>query len=94
MGYLGLIPGLGRSPGEGKGYPSVFWPGEFHGLCSPWGHEESDMTKSDMTSTFTFMKDSITEEFREEWLSVRKPEGRVQFQGLFLKEKASQSRLP
>ena len=21
MGYLGLIPGLGRSPGEGKGYP-------------------------------------------------------------------------
>ena len=89
MGYLGLIPGLGRSPGEGKGYLSVFWPGEFHGLCSPWGHE-----KSDMTSTFTFMKDSIMEEFREEWLSVRKPEGRVQFQGLFLKEKASQSRLP
>ena len=21
LGYLGLIPGLGRSPGEGKGYP-------------------------------------------------------------------------
>ena len=21
VGYLGLIPGLGRSPGEGKGYP-------------------------------------------------------------------------
>ena len=21
MGYLGLIPGLGRFPGEGKGYP-------------------------------------------------------------------------
>ena len=20
-GYLGLVPGLGRSPGEGKGYP-------------------------------------------------------------------------
>ena len=20
----------------------VFWPGEFHGLYSPWGHEESD----------------------------------------------------
>ena len=45
VGYLGLIPGLGRSPGEGKGYPSVFWPGEFHGLYSPWGREESDMTK-------------------------------------------------
>ena len=20
----------------------VFWPGEFHGLYSPWGHKESD----------------------------------------------------
>ena len=20
----------------------VFWPGEFHGLCSPWGRKESD----------------------------------------------------
>ena len=31
-GDLGLIPELGRSPGEGKGYTSVFWPGDFHGL--------------------------------------------------------------
>ena len=23
----------------------VFWPGEFHGLCSPWGLKESDMTE-------------------------------------------------
>ena len=23
----------------------VFWPGEFHGLYSPWGHKELDMTK-------------------------------------------------
>ena len=23
----------------------VFWPGEFHGLCSPWGHKQSDTTK-------------------------------------------------
>ena len=30
-GDLGFIPGLGKSPGEGKGYP-LFWPGEFHGL--------------------------------------------------------------
>ena len=42
---LGLIPGLGRSPEEGKGYPLVFWPGELHGLYSPWGHKESDMTE-------------------------------------------------
>ena len=23
----------------------VFWPGEFHGLNSPWGRKESDMTE-------------------------------------------------
>ena len=23
----------------------VFWPGELHGLYSPWGHKESDMTE-------------------------------------------------
>ena len=42
-GDLGSIPGLGRSPGEGKGYP-VFWPGEFHGLYSLWGCKESNTT--------------------------------------------------
>ena len=46
VGDLGLIPGLGRAPGEWKGYPlPVFWPGEFHGLYSPWGHKELDTTK-------------------------------------------------
>ena len=24
---------------------SVFWPGEFHGLYSPWGRRESNMTE-------------------------------------------------
>ena len=23
----------------------VFWPGEFHGLCSPWGRKELDTTE-------------------------------------------------
>ena len=23
----------------------VFWPGEFYGLSSPWGHKESDITE-------------------------------------------------
>ena len=23
----------------------VFWTGEFHGLCSPWGHKERDTTE-------------------------------------------------
>ena len=43
---LGSIPGLGRCPGEGKGYPlGIFWPREFHGLYSPWGCKESDRTE-------------------------------------------------
>ena len=84
-GDLALIPGSGRSPGEGIGYPlqyswaslvaqlvknlpavwetwirslgredplrrerlptPVLWPGEFHGLYSPWDCKESDMTE-------------------------------------------------
>ena len=45
-GDLGSIPGLGRSPGEGKGLSTpVFLPGEFHGLYSPWGHKESGTTE-------------------------------------------------
>ena len=40
-GDLGLIPGLGRSPGGDLEYPE-FWPGEFQGLCSPWVSKESD----------------------------------------------------
>ena len=38
-GDLGSIPGLGRSPGEGKGMEwvtPIFRPGEFLGLYSPW----------------------------------------------------------
>ena len=50
-GEPGSILGLGRSPGKGKGYPFpvfsriptvVFWPGEFHGLYSPWAEKELD----------------------------------------------------
>ena len=43
-GDLGLIPGLGRSPGEGNGYPPQYfcWL-EGH---SPWGCKESDRTEA------------------------------------------------
>ena len=40
VGDLGLILRLGSPPGEWKGYP-----GEFHGLCSPWGCKELDRTE-------------------------------------------------
>ena len=46
MGDLGLIPGLGRFPWRRAQLPTtVFWPGEFHGLYSPWGCKESDTTE-------------------------------------------------
>ena len=46
VGDLGSIPGLGRSPGGGGRLTTpVFWPGEFHGLYSPWGRKESDTTE-------------------------------------------------
>ena len=39
-GDLGLIPGLGKSPGEGNDNPltPVFLPGEFHGQRSLMGY--------------------------------------------------------
>ena len=50
VGDLGLIPGLGRSPGEGKGYQLQYsalripW-NQYSALRSPWGHKESNMTE-------------------------------------------------
>ena len=44
-GDLGSVAGLGKPPAEGKGYPLLFWPGEFHGLYCPWGCKESDTTE-------------------------------------------------
>ena len=40
-------PGLGRSPGEGKGYPLQYsgLKNSRPELYSPWGHKESDMTE-------------------------------------------------
>ena len=37
---------VGKIPCRREKLPTpVFWPGEFHGLYSPWGHKESDTTK-------------------------------------------------
>ena len=65
-GDSGLIPGSGRSPGEGNTTP-VFLSGEFHGQMSLAGyglqsHKEPDMTerltryfyKTNPTQTFFF----------------------------------------
>ena len=45
MWETGFDPWVGKIPLEkGKATP-VFWPGEFHGLNSPWGRKESDTTE-------------------------------------------------
>ena len=45
VGDLGLIPGLGRSPGEGNGYPLQYSSLENFMYYSPWGSKESDTTE-------------------------------------------------
>ena len=46
-GDLGLILGLGRSPGEGKGYPLQYSGLEnfMDSIINPWGHKELDMSE-------------------------------------------------
>ena len=43
-GDLGLIPGLGRSLGQGKGYP-LQYSGLENSMDCPWGRKESDTTE-------------------------------------------------
>ena len=45
VGDLGSIPGLGRSPGKGKGYP-LQYSGLENSMDSPQTCKESDMTES------------------------------------------------
>ena len=56
-GDLGSIRGLGRSPREGNNYSltPVFWPGEFHGLYSPWLRKESGTTEQLPLSLYLFI---------------------------------------
>ena len=45
-GRPGFDPWVGKIPRRRERLPSpVFWPGEFHGLCSPRGCKELDMTE-------------------------------------------------
>ena len=40
---------------KGKATTPVFWAGEFHGLYSPWGRKESDMTERLSLHFFTML---------------------------------------
>ena len=51
----GFDPWVGKIPCRREWLPTpVFWPGEFHGLCSPWGHKKSDMTEWLSLSVFLY----------------------------------------
>ena len=58
-GDLGLIPGSGKSPGEGNGNPlqdcCLVNPMDRGAVgYSPWGHKEWDMTEAPSGSLITF----------------------------------------
>ena len=45
-GRPGSDPWVGKIPWRRERLPTpVFWPGELHGLYSPWGYKESDTTE-------------------------------------------------
>ena len=45
-GRPGFDPWVGKIPWRREMLPTpVFWPGESHGLYSPWGRKESDRTE-------------------------------------------------
>ena len=54
---LGFNPWVGKIPWRRERlHTPIFWPGEFHGLYSPWGRKESDMTEG--FSVFTSDKNN------------------------------------
>ena len=50
-----FYPWVRKVPWRRERLPTpVFWPGEFHGLYSPQGHKESDITEQLSLSHFTY----------------------------------------
>ena len=50
-----MIPGLGRSPGEGKDYPLQYSGLEnfMDSIVSPWGPKELDMTEQSLVGHYS-----------------------------------------
>ena len=56
-GRPGFYPWVRKVPWRRERLPTpVFWPGEFHGLYSPQGHKESDITEQRSLSHFTYTR--------------------------------------
>jgi len=66
VGDLGLIPGLGRSPGEGKGYPL-----QYSGLENPMDCTVHGIAKGwTQLSNFHFTYSSLVRVIEFEWISI------------------------
>ena len=63
---------VGKIPWRRESLPTpVFWPGEFHGIYSPWGCKESDTTEQLSLSLFRYADDtSLMAESEEELKSL------------------------
>ena len=64
MGNLGFSPWLGRSPGEGKGYPLQY--SDLENSISPWGCKELDTN----WATFTSLAESVGSWSISKWQSI------------------------
>ena len=61
IGKPGFDPWVGKIPWRRERLPTpVFWPGEFHGLYSPWGCKELDMTERLSLSLYSLCSIFIT----------------------------------
>ena len=70
-GDLGLIPGLGRSPAEGKGY-TLQYSGLDNSMnyISQWGQKESDVTER-LSLSFTTLIAETEEELKSLLMRVK-----------------------
>ena len=68
-GRPGFDSWAGKIPWRRERLPTpVVWPGEFHGLYSPWGHKESDTTEQLLPlSTFIHTQVNFTEYKFKKW---------------------------
>ena len=71
MGDLGLIPGLGRSPGEGKGYPLQYSDLENSVHCSVFGVAKSQTRLSDFHFDFTLKTLEILQESQKKKVTLQ-----------------------
>ena len=74
-----MIPGLGRSPGEGNGYPLQYSGLENPMDYSPWGRKESDTRLSD----FHFSSRAASVSGLWGWDSVPQPHPKAVLEGVW-----------